>query len=83
MAKRRDDHKSTVMKSRVLGYGAAAMVLLILAAALSQLVMLWCPRDADCETTGQILYWSGLLVSAPIAWSAGMAFRDLFERRAS
>ena len=83
MAKRRDNQKSTMMKSYVLGYGAAATILLIMAAALSQFVMLWCPRNVDCETTSQLLFWSGLIVCAPIAWSVGMALRDLVERRTS
>jgi hypothetical protein len=83
MAKRPDDRKSALMKSHALGYGAAAVALLIMAAALSRFVMLWCPRGVDCETTSQLLFWSGLIVCAPIAWIVGMVFRDRVQRRSS
>jgi hypothetical protein len=74
--------KSHGMKSRLFGYLVAALLLLALASGVSHLVMLWCPRGVDCRATGQILFWSGMLVSAAIAWNTGMAARDFFERRA-
>jgi len=74
-------YKSHRMKSQLFGYVVAALILLALASGVSRIVMLWCPRGVDCRATGQILFWSGMLVSGAIAWSAGMAARDYFERR--
>lgn len=81
MSEGQQGYNSHGMKSRLSGYLVAALLLMALASGVSHLVMLWCPRGVDCRATGQILFWSGMLVSAAIAWSAGTAARDYFERR--
>ena len=67
--------------ARIAGAAVAALLLWALSIGVSQLVMVWCPRTADCETTSQILFWSGILVSAVVAGGAGLSVIDMLDRR--
>jgi hypothetical protein len=67
--------------ARIAGATVAALLLWAMSVGVSELVMIWCPRHGDCETTSQVLFWSGMLVSAVIAGGAGLTAIDLLDRK--
>jgi hypothetical protein len=73
--------KQDKLFARIAGATVAALLLWAMSIGVSQLVMVWCPRYGDCETTSQILFWSGILVSAVVAGGAGLTVIDLIDRK--
>jgi len=76
----RRTYKAYKNTGQMAGLAAAALMFLGLALGVSRLVVIWCPRGADCSSTAQMLFWTGLFVSAAIAVGAGLAARDLVDR---
>jgi hypothetical protein len=58
----------------------AALAMLALEIAVSNLVIRWCPRGENCEETGQILFALGLIVSLAVSVAVGFLARDIADR---
>jgi len=52
----------------------------MLAFVVTAIALLWCPRDGECQTEAQLLFWGGLLISAIIAGGVGLLVRLLVNR---
>jgi hypothetical protein len=52
----------------------------LLAMYAADLVIQFCPRGENCETTGYVLFGVGMIVSFAIAGALGLAARDIVER---
>jgi hypothetical protein len=46
----------------------------------AKLVIQFCPRGENCETTGNILFGVGMVISFAIAGALGLVSKDLVER---
>lgn len=46
----------------------------------ADLVVRYCPRGEDCQTTGQLLFGAAMVLSFGLAAAFGLVTRDLVER---
>ncbi len=64
----------------VTGVVVTGVLTILFAIYAADLVIEFCPRGADCETIGQLLFGVGMIASFAIAWALGQATRNLVER---
>ena len=64
----------------VTGVVVTGVLTVLFAFYASKLVVQFCPRGADCETTGWLLFGAAMIVSFALAGGLGLLSRDLVER---
>lgn len=70
-------------RSAKIGVAVAALAMLALLAAVSTVVIRWCPRGEDCQQTSQILFGLGVFVSFAASVAIGLVARDIADRLAA
>lgn len=66
--------------STIAGVSVTGILTVLLAIYAADLVIQFCPRGENCETTGYVLFGVGMIVSFAIAGALGLAARDIVER---
>ena len=64
----------------IAGVSVTGILTVLFAMYAADLVIQLCPRGANCETTGYLLFGVGMIVSFAIAGALGLVARDLVER---
>ena len=70
-------------RNAVIGVVVAALTMLALEVAVSNLIIRWCPRGENCEETGRVLFALGLIVSFAVSVALGFVARDIADRFAA
>jgi len=64
----------------IAGVSVTGILTVLFAIYAADLVVQFCPRGENCETTGYVLFGVGMIVSFAIAGALGLATRDCVER---
>ena len=64
----------------IAGVSVTGILTVLFAIYASEMVIKFCPRGENCETTGYVLFGVGMIISFAIAGALGLATKDIVER---